>query len=943
MELIIFILILWKIIDFIEKRKRDKKNKEEINQKAKQDEEISTSIQLSQYDTYFQKLQEIIDDLNGNRYILHSEKEEINNKFDETYHSIKKISEKKTIDPSEQKLLDAYSEFDKLVEKNNQTYLEQKIKENSELFSNVAGNSLDEKQRFAVVQEERNHLVIAGAGTGKTLTILGKIKYLMEVRGISPEEILPISYSKKSADELQKKITEKLRVDVKAMTFHKLGKGIIEEERKKKIDVAEDDFAKDIINNFFRKIIVEKPSVINDFIQFYSLYINSTKDENLYSNLAEFYDNTRNYDFETLKSKLKLVNVNKITDSQIETLKRNKITINEEFLRSIEEVSIANFLFLNGIEYQYETLYPYDEKGNQRKQYRPDFYLPKYEIWLEHFGINKDGSTPPGFDNKEYTDGIEWKRTLHKKNKTTLLETYSWQNREGILLDELENMLLEKNVKFEPVDSLELYQKLFFNTSRKKDRHLGELQGLFKTFLHLYKSSNKDLLDIDTLETTTTREKLFVNVFKEIFKYYQSELEKDKRIDFDDMINEASRVVKTTEVTFPYKYILIDEYQDISFSRYNFVKAIRDKTNSNIMCVGDDWQSIYRFSGSDLSLFNKFEDYFGFTVITDIVNTHRNSKELIDVAGNFIQKNPEQIKKQLKSEKHTSYPIQILMYKDSYDNNDKYSPEDYRGQAVLFAIEHIFEQEDKYSSEILLLGRTYHDLEDILGNFKTPEGRVSFNKSSNSEKEIQIKCSKYPNTKIKFLSVHKAKGLEAENVIILNMRNNLLGFPNQIADDPILSLVLANKDSYDFAEERRLFYVAITRTKNRTYLITPEGNRSIFIKDILEEENVDIKRIGIDEHEDYGKCTICGGNLVVRLGRHGPFLSCENYFRHRDQKCIVKLEEIPEKYICPICGKFLVKKEGKNGSFAGCSGYSSHPDGCPYTRDLNKNRRKYYI
>lgn len=934
MEILLFIVILWKIIEFIEKRKRDKKNKELINQKAKPDEEISNTIQLSQYDTYLKELQTIIDELNGNRYILHSEKEEIKNKFDETYHSIKKISKNKTVDTSVKKLLDAYSNFDQLVDENNQTYLNNKIKEHSELLSNIAGISLDEKQRFAVVQEERNHLVIAGAGTGKTLTIAGKIKYLTEVKGITPEEILLISFSKKSVKELEERIIEKMGVDVKAMTFHKLGKDIIEAFRKKKIDVAEEGFAEATIENFFRKIIVDKPSVINDFIQFYSLYINSPKDENLYSNLAEFYDNTRNYDFETLKSKLKLINVNKITDSQIETLKRDKITINKEMVKSIEEVSIANFLFLNGIEYQYETLYPYDEKGNQRKQYRPDFYLPEYDIWIEHFGINRDGSTPPTIDRQKYSETIEWKRNLHRKNNTTLLETYSWQNREGILLEKLEDMLREKNVKFEPVDSLDLYQKLFLTTSRKKDRHLVELQSLFKTFLHLYKSSNKDLSDIDNLETSTTREKLFVNVFKEIFRYYQSELEKDKRIDFDDMINEAAKIIITTEVNFPYKHILIDEYQDISFSRYNLVKAIKDKTDSNLMCVGDDWQSIYRFTGSDLSLFNNFEDYFGSTVITDIVNTHRNSQELIDVAGDFIKKNPEQIKKQLKSEKHTSYPIQIFMYKDSYDSDKSYSPDDYRNQALLCSLEHIFEQEDKFSSEILLLGRTYHDLEDILGSFKTPEGRVSFNKSTNSEKEILIKCSRYPDKKIKFLSVHKAKGLEAENVIILNMKNNLLGFPNQIADDPILSLVLANKDSYDFAEERRLFYVAITRTENRTYLITPETNHSIFIKDIMEEDNVEIKKIGIDEHEDYGKCE-CGGNLVLRLGPTGPFLACEHYPRHKyTEPC----KEIPEKYKCPECGKKLVKRESKYGWFIGCSGF---PD-CKYHRYPDRNERRRY-
>lgn len=896
--------------------------------------DINDKEYINYKDTY-QKFLAHLDKLDGGKYILNSDRERFKKEYHPSYMFLMEAHSGDKTNSTMLTLLEKYSEYDSLVDRNNEIYLEQKIEENSKLFDNIDGKSLDKRQRYAVVQEERNHLVVAGAGTGKTLTIAAKIKYLTTVRKMNPEEILVISFSNKSVNELNERIKDKMGIQINAMTFHKLGKDIIERDKEKRVDIAEDEFTSKNINLFFKQELLNKPETLSAFIQFYSLYLNAPKDENLYSTLGEYYDNTRNYEFETLKSKTELRELKEQSYKYIDSLKNDKITIKDEKVKSLEEVTIANFLFLNGITYEYESLYPYDEKRNYRKQYRPDFYLPEYDIWLEHFGINRDGSTPPGIDNKEYSESMKWKRELHKKNNTTLLETYSWQNRNGTLLRDLEQILKDNDVEFNPIDLEDLYTKLFLKSSAKRDRHFEQLKKLFITFLHLYKSSNKGISGFSELKTNTEREVLFVNVFKEIFKYYQSKLEEDKRIDFNDMINQATEIVESKKITFPYKYIIIDEYQDISFSRYNLIKAIKKKTDSSLMCVGDDWQSIYRFSGSDLDLFTHFGKYYGFTVITDIVKTYRNSQELIDLAGEFIMKNPEQMKKELISEKSKINPTQIFMYQDTYgnDENNRYSPEDYKAQAILSAIEHIIAQGGA-DGEILLLGRTNYDLEDISGYFKTPDENFSFSTFQNESKETIVKCSKYPNLKIRFLTVHRAKGLEAKNVIVLNMKNNLLGFPNQIADDPILSLVLANKDSYDFAEERRLFYVAITRTENRTYLITPERNYSIFIKDIIEEENVAIEKIGIEKEKEYGKCE-CGGNLVLRLGKRGPFLSCEHYPRHKYSR---PCEEIPKKYICPVCGETLVRREGKNGPFIGCSGYPE----CTYTRPLDKNMRRRY-
>jgi DNA helicase-4 len=336
-------------------------------------------------------------------------------------------------------------------------------------------------------------------------------------------------------------------------------------------------------------------------------------------------------------------------------------------------------------------------------------------------------------------------------------------------------------------------------------------------------------------------------------------------------------------------------------NRFNLIKALKNQHNSKVMAVGDDWQSIFRFAGSDIALFTRFNDFLGYSEILRIQKTYRNSQELIDIAGKFVMKNPKQLKKKLSTEKHINNPIKLYTY------NSKPEP------ALVNALDEIVEMNGP-EAEVMILGRTNYDIE-LLNN--------ELFKITRSSKGVIIKCTRHPGLKLSFLTVHRSKGLEADNVIVLNLENKLLGFPNKISDDPILSLVLTDKDEYDFAEERRLFYVAITRTKNATFLIAPDKNPSVFVEELIKTEDIMFKpATGEVSIMNNPRCPVClTGYLVIRESNASQekFLGCSNY-PHCDKT--LKNVELIDGYVkCTSCGGYMVKRKGQYGDFYGCTNY----------------------
>ncbi|MBP3461895.1 MAG: UvrD-helicase domain-containing protein [Bacilli bacterium] len=488
---------------------------------------------------------------------------------------------------------------------------------------------LDDEQQKIVEDKSKYLLVVAGAGSGKTLTILGKINYLIKYKKINKDDILCISFTKASSESLKEKIKKEFNLNMNVYTFHKLS---------------------------------------------------------------------------------------------LEIIKENKIRYNITDTNTLDNV-IHNFIFMDVL--------------NNKK------YMKRI---LKYFKI-------------KYKNKMEYIKYIENNEEVEMLEK------------------------------------------------------LISTFIHLFKCNGYKLEDFNLFLKQAKRKilkyrhnKNFLIIVLNIYLKYEKYLKDNKEIDFDDMIIKATKLVKEKGINNKYKYIIIDEYQDTSLIRFNLIKEILNKTNSNLMVVGDDFQSIYRFTGCDLSLFLDFKKYFKKSKIMKIQNTYRNSQELIDIAGKFVMKNKKQIDKNLKSNKHIYEPIKIIYY------------ENIRIKFIEI-INKIYKETNK---PILVLGRNNKDIKNLLSDKIKLE----------NDNLIYIENK---NIKMKYLTVHKSKGLEEENVILINLENKLTGFPNQMKDDKLLRFVSKRYEKYPFSEERRLFYVALTRTKNYVYILTPKKEESIFIKELRKD------------------------------------------------------------------------------------------------------------
>ena len=510
---------------------------------------------------------------------------------------------------------------------------------------------------------------------------------------------------------------------------------------------------------------------------------------------------------------------------------------------------------------------------------------------------------------------MKLKRETHNANNTKLLETYSYYNRDKVLLQKLRQILEDEDVVFKPRDFKSIYSKV-----SNYDKNFGkELFKLIESFINLSKSrqlNNDSLISLFSSnsklinEFLFERQSMFLQFVIPIIEKYNTVLEQRNEIDFNDMINRAAYIVKMNKPDYKYQYIIIDEYQDISFARFNLIKEIRNQSGAKLICVGDDWQSIYRFAGSDISLFYNFDKYVGKYEKLLIESTYRNSQNLIDVSSKYIQKNPKQIQKNPKSKKEPlDDPIKFVHYK--YEE-----------------IEDVFINEietlvNKYGNKsILVLGRHSFDINELIK--LTQVSRVKY-----IERTGKLVVKGFEDVDISYLTIHKSKGTEADNVIILNLRNDILGFPNKMTDDPILSHLLNDSEGYRYAEERRLFYVSLTRTKNEVVLLIPP-EASSFAEELINENGYIIT--SNNGSLNTVNCTYCKtGKLVLRKNQlnGNQFLGCSHY--PACNRTYNNIDILFDNIVCPHCNSgFMTKRRGKFGNFLGCTNY---PD-CRKTIDL---------
>ncbi len=747
-------------------------------------------------------------------------------KSDDIYKLKKASNYLKLIAAKDSLLLSANTLSDK-IHSHNEKVAELKTNYVYSLIGDVEGRRLDRQQMTCIAKEAHNHLVIAGAGTGKTTTVVGRIKFLLKSYKFLPEDILVLSFTNASASEMSERIKKETGYNIAASTFHKLGLEILKQS---------EGIVPKICTLPIKKFIAEQ--------------IELNKSNNAYYKKLCFYlidSNTNQKSEFSFKSQ----------SEYDEYLRLNPpTTINNEAVKSYGEMEIANFLEENGVSYIYETPYRIDTRDKDFAQYIPDFYLPEYDIYIEYFGIDKNGNVPSYFTGKNgmnpsqtYQASMQWKRNTHRVNNTTLIECFAYEKAEGTLLENLSNNLKKQSVKFKPQTAEKLWSKISSNNPNLIN---GTIE-LFCTLINLIKSNGYTILDVRKLSqnrNSIPTSSILLDLLEPIYNAYCSYLSNHNEIDFNDMINKATYYVKCGKYINPYRYVIVDEYQDIAKSRFLLLKALRESRDYDLFCVGDDWQSIYRFAGSDIGYILNFEQYWGKSEISRIETTYRFTKSLIDISGSFIMQNPAQLKKSIQGKKESlGFSLgEISAY------NEKY--------AVDFMLNRL--EDLPKNSTVFFIGRYSYDAKLLDNNSNL---KCEYNTESAS---VKIIYSIRPDLNIKFITAHKSKGLQADYVFIINNKNSRMGFPSKIQDAPILNLLLENYDDYPFSEERRLFYVALTRAKTKVFLLTIDKKESTFVQELK------CKYLNEIRNEAF-ECPICGGKLIKRSGQYGDFFGCSNY------------------------------------------------------------------
>lgn len=700
--------------------------------------------------------------------------------------------------PAVKQLLSIKKDIDRLRETHNKEFVTKELEANQTYFDTVLGKyPLDPQQRDSIVKLEDNCLVIASAGSGKTSTILGKAKYMVEKRNIDPSKVLLITFTRKAANELH----ERMKIEgVTCCTFHALAYHIIAQVTGQAPSICDAD----VPLNVFKNLILNNPQFLHSVNDYIINQQSLMRLEHDYTDAFSYYEDRKKYGIQAL-----------FPDADGKMI----------FTRSEEEKRLVSLLTKWGVAFRYENPYQFNTVTNEKRQYKPDFTIYYQDtqrqwkwVYLEHLGIDSSGNVPLWFGegtrggwkaaNDKYKEGIAWKRATHRQYGTTLIETTSADFRNGTVEEKLLNQLRRAGVPIKERSDQELYD-LLIQRNRKLEKSVYTLILSFITLMKANEKTIDSLLD-DLRDHPDNRNKsVLVNIVKPFYEEYEKNLRESYEMDFTDAIIQATDLCREG-LWKHYDCILVDEFQDISVDRYKFLQALRsDEPRTKLYCVGDDWQSIFRFTGSDMSLFYEFEKYFGYTELCKIETTYRFHQPLINRSSEFIIKNKEQKVKTIKTPKDDKYSTYLTFEK--CDGEDK--------EGVLKKVEELVAKLPPTQS-ILLLGRYNYDAMSVgfTGKLDMKDNRIMV---------------KIGGREIPFLSVHSAKGLEADNVILVNCNQGAYGFPSLIEDDPILDFVLSKKESYPFAEERRLFYVAMTRARMHMYVLYDQRKPSPFISEFL--------------------------------------------------------------------------------------------------------------
>lgn len=717
----------------------------------------------------------------------------------------------------------------------NKKHMTKEMEQCQDFFRKVDKDPLSGEQIEAVVCFDNRVKVIAAAGSGKTSTIIAKTGYALKRNLVRPDQILILAFNDASAKELQSRVQERLAplglaVDsVTVKTFHAFGIHVIGQATGKRPSLArwvEED--RDI--EYMSEIVDELKTRSQSFRARWALFrMVFARD------VPRFGTEGRNPEYWDPSSG-----------------KRGFKTLQGEVVKSESERLIADWLFFNGIEYKYEMPYEYDTADAEHGQYCPDFYYPKAGLYHEHFALDQHGNAPPEFT--DYMEGVRWKRGVHPEYGTDLMETTSADIWSGRAFEILEEELTKRGVNLDPDPDRTPPEGTVIEDKA--------LVRLFRSFLRHAKSNRlsdtnlRDNVKTELFDTFTYRHRMFLYLFNSIREEWERHLEANNAIDFEDMINRASDHIKDGDWEPPYALVMVDEFQDTSQARARLVRFLVSKPGRHLFAVGDDWQSINRFAGSDISVMTRFNDWFGFGTTIRLQRTYRCPQEICDVSSQFVLKNPHQINKEVVSYAE-SYKPAIEAFEVNNDKNITVAIKTYLEQLYEEIQKGNVARKKKRKIEVFVVGRYRHDKKLV-------------------PKDVPVEIKE--EIEVRFSTVHGLKGLETDYVIIPRLITGRYGFPSNIEDDPVMQLVIPFEEEVEHAEERRLFYVAMTRPRRSVALLTVRGRCSPFLAELINDHEIKLQDITGNKNEDAKVCSECGkGTMVLRRGPYGEFYGCSRF------------------------------------------------------------------
>ena len=733
-------------------------------------------------------------------------------------------------------LQDWQADWPALWEQANQHMADAELAHSRALFARVESRPLSEEQARAVICFDNRVQVVAAAGSGKTSTLVAKAAYAID-RGIAqPSQILMLAFNKEAAGELQARAQQAFARlgqpgwQVQAATFHALGLQII-----------------------------GQASGRTPHVPAWAIDAQAGVDK-----LAEQVDmlKDRSADFRTRWDLFRLVFGHALpaagtaiaqADGHDRAGQPYVLTLRGEQVHSQEHCLLANWLFYNGVDYRYRAPFALDPDSSSTHSHHPDFHFPQAGLWYEHHVLDADGQPLLHFSAQQQAS--DFKRLIHHARGHRLLETTSAQLRSGQAFALLADALQAAGIELDPHPDREL------PADGQPPLPDEELIGLMRAFISHAKSNALGNAALQQRlaglpgDDFSERHRRLLELAAPVTAAWDQALAAEGGVDFEDMLNHAAELLESGQASTPWTLVMADEFQDASRARARLCRALVAAPHRHLFAVGDDWQSINRFAGADVGVMTGFADYFGHGQVLQLTQTFRCPQALCDAASRFVSKNPAQLRKQVRSLTPAHGPVLQAL---------QVARREQLGDAVARLLTRLVAQ---LRSGQQPPGRGGKLQVFVLGRYNRERAWIPADWQERFGQWLQLR----------FATIHRSKGAEADVVILPGL---LAGsFPSQRADDPALALAMPDGEHYPLAEERRLFYVALTRARRQVLMLTVQGRNSPFLDELVADGAVQLTHLD-GQAVDEKRCPACStGVIVLRNGPYGPFHSCSGYPR----------------------------------------------------------------